>query len=204
VVSPRSEYTRSAVVANLAAVYAEAGAQALVLSMGNLDWRRRPAGPPPVERDGGVEPHELVPLSTPSSVDGVSRLQFDQLLDTRGQVVTQGPGIIEAAREVADAVLIDAPALLTTHDAVALLPAVDVVLIVAQYSLTRADEARESGDLLRRFRAPILGIAYTNLPTRERRRAMQDDEPESPPGIVLEHPYDVPPRDPAPTAKLWL
>ena len=117
--------------------------------------------------------------------------------------MTQGPGIVEAAREVADAVLIDAPSLLSTHDAIALLPAVDVVLLVAQYAVTRADEAREAGDLLRRFRAPILGVAYTNTPAREKRPTVEGGEPEAPEGIVID-PYTVPPRDSAPTAKLWL
>ena len=169
VVSPAAEATRSAVVANLAAVYAEAGATALVVSMGDLRVGRSQHSPMPAfEADGELDPQELAPLSTPSPVEGVSRLRFDQLLANRGQVVTHGPAIINAARNVADAVLIDAPSLLRTHDAIALLPAVDVVLVVAQYAVTRSDEGREAGDMLRRFRAPVLGVAFTNVPNRER------------------------------------
>ena len=206
VVSPGSEATRSVVVANLAAVYAEAGWRALVVSMGDLHARRASHSPmPEFENNGEIEPEELAPLSTPSPVEGVSRLRFDQLLASRGQVVTHGPAIITAAREIADAVLIDAPSLLRTHDAIALLPAVDVVLVVAQYAVTRSDEAREAGDMLRRFRAPILGVAFTNIPGRDRsHRGEEAEETQtSPSGAVLEG-FDHPQPAPASTARLWL
>jgi Mrp family chromosome partitioning ATPase len=193
------------VVANLAAVYAEAGAHALVVSMGDLHWGQVSNGSPhPFESDAEIDPQELVPLSTPSPVEGVARLQFDQLLTSRGQVVTRGPAIIAAARQVADAVIIDAPPLLHTHDAIALLPAVDLVLVVAQYAVTKSDEARESGDMLRRFRAPVLGVVLTNIPTKEkdpRHRGSEADGHSS--GVVLEG-YDAPEHEPAPTARLWL
>jgi Mrp family chromosome partitioning ATPase len=207
VVSPGAEGTRSAVVANLAAVYAEAGAQALVMTMGNLNFGRPNGTPVQVfEPEGDIDPRALVPLSRPSAVDGVSRLQFDQLLASRGQVVTQGPAIITAARQVADAVLIDAPSLLQAHDAIALLPAVDVVLVVAQYAVTRSDEAREAGDMLRRFRAPLLGVAFTNVPRKERSPQGRGHEPEPPgppTGVVLQG-YDVPRAESAAAARLWL
>jgi Mrp family chromosome partitioning ATPase len=205
VVSPATENTRSAVVANLAAAYAEAGARALVVSMGELQWGHASNGAQPAfETDAEIDPQELVPLSTPSPVEGVAHLQFDQLLTNRGQVVTRGPAIIAAARQVADAVIIDAPPLLRTHDAIALLPAVDVVLVVAQYATTKSDEARESGDMLRRFRAPVLGVVFTNIPSKEKR--LRDGGAEAdghstgdvPPG------YDAPQHEPVPTARLWL
>ncbi len=166
VVSPGVEPTRSAVVANLAAVCAEAGASALVVSVGNLEWRRNGNGSPATARGEEISATDLVPFAEPSAVEGVSRLRFEQLLESRGQVVTQGPAIIAAARQVADFVLVETPSLLMAHDAVALLPAVDVVLVVAQHGLTRSDQAREAGDVLRRFRAPVLGVALTNVPRR--------------------------------------
>ncbi|HTZ10140.1 MAG TPA: hypothetical protein VMB72_13780 [Acidimicrobiales bacterium] len=209
VVSPGSEPSRSAVVANLAAVYAEAGAQALVITMGDLQWGRSLPMRTNADAEAEIVPEDLVPLSTPSAVDGVSRLQFDQLLATRGQVVTQGPAIITAARQVADAVLIDAPALLRSHDAIALMPAVDVVLVVAQHGLTRSDEAREAGDTLRRFRAPVLGVVLTEIPSRERVRRADGNGADAelgpaPAEVVLEQHYE-PPAEPASTgSKLWL
>jgi len=205
VVSPGAESMRSVVVANLAAVYAEAGSQALVVTLGNLQWGRASTSVgPPLDPEGEFDPEDLAPLSTPSAVEGVSRLQFDQVLASRGQVVTQGPAIVTAARQVADAVLIDAPSLLRSHDAIALLPAVDVVLIVAQYAVTRSDEAREAGDMLRRFRAPVLGVALTNIPGRAGGKRLDDSDPtDNPTGVALEG-YDVPRPQSAPTARLWL
>jgi hypothetical protein len=202
VVSPGAEKTRPTVVANLAAVYAEAGARALVVTLGDLRWGRGP-GPTPTFEGDEIDPQDLVPLSQPSSVDGVSRLRFDQILGNRGQVVTQGPAIITAARQVADAVLIDAPSLLSTHDAIALLPAVDVVLVVAQYAVTRSDEGRESGDILRRFRAPVLGVVFTNVPSRERSPRGKGTEPEGSGDVVLES-YTISEREPASSSGLWL
>ncbi len=201
VVSPAFEATRSSVVANLAAVSAEGGARALVVSMGDLNWARNASAPlPAFEPNGEVDPQDLVPLSTPSSVEGVTRLQFDQVLSSRGQVVTQGPAIITAARQVADMVLIDAPSLLRSHDAMALLPAVDVVLLVAQYAVTKSDEAREAGDMLRRFRAPVLGVAFTNVPGRVPRVREPDARPDQ---VALEaHPDRRP--EPVASGGLWL
>jgi len=176
VVSPGVEPTRSAVVANLAAVCAEAGGSALVVSIGNLEWRRNGNGSP-ATRVEEITATDLVPFAEPSAVEGVSRLRFEHLLESRGQVVTQGPAIIAAARQVADFVFVETPSLLMAHDAVALLPAVDVVLVVAQHGLTRSDQAREAGDVLRRFRAPVLGVALTNVPRRDRSVRVTGREP---------------------------
>ena len=74
VVSPGVEPTRAAVVANLAAVFAESGAHALVVSIGNLDWRPSGNGSPTMAHGDEIAPSDLVPLSEPSAVEGVSRL----------------------------------------------------------------------------------------------------------------------------------
>ncbi len=167
VVSPGLEPSRSPLVANLAAVYGESGASTLVVSIGNLAWRRSRTVPgPELPPDGNFGPDDIAPRTTQSQVRGVSGLRFDQLLQTRSQVVAQGPSIIEAAREVADVVIVEGPPLLAAHDAIALLPAVDVVLLVAEFAFTKIEQAKEAGDLLRRFRAPVLGVALTNVPRR--------------------------------------
>ncbi len=82
------------------------------------------------------------------------------------------------------------------------------MLVVAQYAMTRADDARESAALLRRFRAPILGVVLTNVPRKGKdlRRARRDLDGRA--GPVLVSPGDAPtepvPVDSAPTARLWL
>ncbi len=203
VVSPAGEPTRSSVVANLAAVFAESGDRALVVSVGNLAWRPGSlAEHPALPRNGEIEPDDLAPLTVPSPVEGVSQLMLDRFLESRGQVVTQGPGILAAARHIADVVLVDAPGLLIAHDAIALLPAVDVVLVVAQHALTKFDQAQESGDVLRRFRAPVLGVVFTNVPTKTKlpRRDKSGPGPIEPVPVAL----DPMPTAPVTGAGLWV
>jgi Mrp family chromosome partitioning ATPase len=128
---------------------------------------------------------------------------LDQFLESRGQVVTQGPGIIAAARQIADVVLVDAPGLLVAHDAIALLPAVDVVLVVAQHAFTKADHAQEAGDVLRRFRAPVLGVVFTNVPNKKKAARGDRNGPEDhgePVTIAL----DPMPTAPVTGAGLWV
>jgi len=203
VVSPGGEPTRSSVVANLAAVFAESGDRALVVSVGNLGWRPASlAEHPALPRNGEIEPDDLAPLTVPSPVEGVSQLMLDRFLESRGQVVTQGPGIVAAARHIADVVLVDAPGLLVAHDAIALLPAVDVVLVVAQHALTKFDQAQESGDVLRRFRAPVLGVVFTNVPSKTKlpRGDRTGPNPVEPVPVAL----DPMPTAPVTGAGLWV
>ena len=51
----------------------------------------------------------------------------------------------------------------SSHDALTLLPAVDAVLVVAEYGVTKADAAGKASDLLHRFGAPVLGVVLTNV-----------------------------------------
>ena len=163
VASAGSEVTRSAVIANLAAAYAETGDRALVVSLGHLGWQAgtdvRAADP-----RAGFEfgPADIVPRSSPTMVAGVRRLSFDMVLESRGQVPAYGPSVLAAAREVADVVLVDGPGLLHSHDALVLLPAVDVVLVVAEAGTTNAPQAKEVSQMLRRVAAPVLGVVFTN------------------------------------------
>jgi hypothetical protein len=204
-VSPGAEPTRPDVVGNLAAVFAEAGARALVVSVGNLGWRAGgvPTRPMPMQ-EGRIDPDDITPLAVPSQIEGVSRLTFDRFLESRGQVVTQGPAIIAAARQVADVVLIDAPGILIAHDAVALLPAVDLVVVVAQYAFTRSDQAQQTGDVLRRFRAPVLGVAFTNIPGKKRRRQKSEAGPGPGPEEPTAVEFEPTPPAPVPAGGLWL
>jgi hypothetical protein len=135
-------------------------------------------------------------------VEGVSQLMLDRFLESRGQVVTQGPGIVAAARHIADVVIVDAPGLLVAHDAIALLPAVDVVLVVAQHAVTKFDQAQESGDVLRRFRAPVLGVVFTNVPTKSKfpRGDKTGPDPVEPVPVAL----DPMPTAPVTGAGLWV
>jgi Mrp family chromosome partitioning ATPase len=93
----------------------------------------------------------------------VSGLAMDQLLANRAQVITHGPSVVSAARDLADMVIVEAPPLLRAHDALGLLPAVDVVLVVAEFGVTTFDNAKKAGALLRRYEAPVLGTVLSNV-----------------------------------------
>lgn len=62
------------------------------------------------------------------------------------------------ARQIADVVLIDTPPILTTSDAILLLSQVDAVVLVARAGKTTAQLAEQSGELLSRQGAPLLGV----------------------------------------------
>jgi Mrp family chromosome partitioning ATPase len=69
---------------------------------------------------------------------------------------------LTSARQDADVVIVDAP-LLAVYDAEALVPAVDVVVVVVQSWWTRVDQATQSGAFLRRIAAPVVGAALTEV-----------------------------------------
>jgi protein-tyrosine kinase len=161
VVSAGTETNRPQVAANFAAVYAEAGQRAVVISTAELG-RGRLAEPTGAVR-GDVEPEDVESRLEPSRIENVLRLPLSDFVDNSGQLVTRAPAVIEAARSVADVIVVEAPPLLAVHHAEALSHAVDVVLLVGECWDTTYDDARRAGDLLRRMDAPVLGIVLTNV-----------------------------------------
>ena len=77
--------------------------------------------------------------------------------------MNRAPGIIRAARDLADVVIVEAPPLLAYHDTEALSQAVDVVLVVGDCDETKLERAKRAGELLRRINAPILGVVLTSV-----------------------------------------
>jgi capsular exopolysaccharide synthesis family protein len=66
---------------------------------------------------------------------------------------------IEEARREADIVLIDTPPLLTSAEVTHLFPMVDAVVVVARAKKTTQELAERAGELLKRLRAPVAGVA---------------------------------------------
>jgi len=161
VVSPGTEDTRAVVAANLGAAFGEAGQRAIVISTADIDSGHRGAralGPPP-----HVTPSELQTELQPSRVPNVARLSLRPFVGNSGQLVTAAPVIMRAAREIADAVIIEVPPLLAVHHGEALMHAVDVVVVVGECGTTTVSHARRAGDLLRRMGAPVLGVVLTQV-----------------------------------------
>jgi succinoglycan biosynthesis transport protein ExoP len=158
---------KTLVVANLAATYAELGKKVIVLS---CDFRRprihRLFGVPndrglsealeagngsPVLR-GHVRSTSLANVQVVPS--GATPESAGELLTSRNMRHALGE-----ARQEADIVLLDTPPILATSDASHLFPQVDTVLVVARVGKTTAEVAERSSELLRRMRAPVVGVA---------------------------------------------
>jgi capsular exopolysaccharide synthesis family protein len=158
---------KTMVVANLAATYAELGKRVLVLS---CDFRRprihRLFGVP---NDQGLSEALEASNGRPvlqghvrsTSLTNVRVVPSGSTPESAGELLTSRnmrDALVEA-RKVADVVLLDTPPVLATSDASHLFPEVDTVLLVARAGKTTAEVAERSSELLRRMRAPVVGIA---------------------------------------------
>lgn len=158
---------KTLVVANLAATYAELGKKVLILS---CDFRR-----PRIHRLFGVpNDHGLSEALEASngrpilrghvrstSLANVRVVPSGDTPESAGELLTSTNmrHALEEARKDADVVLLDTPPVLATSDASHLFPEVDTVLLVARAGKTTAEVAERSSELLRRMRAPVVGIA---------------------------------------------
>ena len=165
VVSPGTEATRPHVAANLAAIYAEAEQSVVVISTGSLDVG---FGHSNGTFSGDIGEREVEAQLEPSILQYVRRLPLSPFMTKSGQLANRAPAILNAARNLADVVIIEVPPLLALHHAEALMHVVDVVLVVAESKFTTFDDARHAGDLLRRMGAPVLGVVLTNVPLNQR------------------------------------
>lgn len=161
---------KTTTVANLAAVHAEAGRSVLVV---DADIRR-----PTIHRLLGVDDERGVTTLGPggylsgalagvvqeSTIPGVKVVAAGPHPPNLGELVARLRDIIEAARPLADVVLVDTPGLLVADDAAALIPAADAVIIVARYSVTRTAAAREMRQLLDRMDLPVIVATLVGVP----------------------------------------
>lgn len=163
VVSPDDEPTRPVVAANLATVCAEADQRVIVASTSEVG-----IGRPVIVSPGGLFTGEIRPVDVEARlertrVENVFRLPLTLFLANSGQLVTRGRELMDAARSVSDAIIIETPSLLSVHHAEALSHAVDVVLVVGECQRTRITDARRASQLLRRMGTPVLGVVLTNV-----------------------------------------
>jgi Mrp family chromosome partitioning ATPase/capsular polysaccharide biosynthesis protein len=141
---------KSTTTANLAVAFAESGASVLVV---NCDFRR-----PTIHRRFAVadEPRRVQDSRVPG-VKIVTNVLQDQRANP-SQVVAAQRHVIAAARGRFDVILLDTAPLLTANDALEVVGAVDLVLLVAQASLTTRDNAQRVTELLGRVDAAMAGV----------------------------------------------
>jgi Mrp family chromosome partitioning ATPase len=176
VVSPGAEESRSLVVSELAAACAEAGQSTLVLESLGLHSAGSASEESGISEE--ITPDELERYIEPSRLHNVSLLSLVRLVGTSGQLLTKGAAIIGAARHLSDIVIIEAPPLLVFHDGEALATIADVVVVVGEFGSTSFEFAKRSGELLRRIDAPVIGVAFTNVPldSKEMRQVLRAED----------------------------
>ena len=150
-------------VTNLAAAFAEAGDKALVITTSDLRQRDQVPDTMVLASVDAELTLDVVEAATRlTEIPGIRSLALSRLIEGPGQLEPRAPAILAAARQLADVVIVDA-ALLAVHDAEALAPEVDLVLVVVQSGWTRVDQATRSGVFLRRISAPVLGAVMTEV-----------------------------------------
>jgi len=153
---------KTTTVANLAAVMAEAGRRVLVLS---LDLRN-----PTVHQHFGLanstglsellsadRGRHLEQVVHETSLPGVSIATSGHDTDHPGALLASVGPLLEAARTLADVVLVDAPPMLTVSDALDLARHTDVTLLVSRLNKTTRAQAQECQRLFRRLGVSALG-----------------------------------------------
>jgi len=147
VVSPGTEASRPRVVANLGATYAESGQRVIIVSTGDLDSGA--AADSDASYAGPVGPDDVRSHLQPSSIANLSMLSLRPFVKNSAQLVNRAAPMFDAARRIAD-----------------------VVLVVGECGATTFDHADETGVQLRRIGAPVLGVVFTEVPVdkSEKRR----------------------------------
>jgi hypothetical protein len=167
VTSPNDEPSRSLVVVNLAAVFAEAGDRVLVATTGGMrtEFEGNGRGPHAWGADSDdTNASDLIAHARPSQIPGVSSLALRNVFKSPSRLALKAGELVEAARDIVDVLLLEAP-LLSTQDGPALLPVADLVVVVSEAWHTTVSEARRTQSLLAQRRPPVLGLAMTNMPS---------------------------------------
>ena len=81
-----------------------------------------------------------------------------------GQLVSRAPALFDAARQVADVVIVEAPPFLAFHHGEAMAHAVDSCSWSGECGVTTFDEADGPGTCSAASSAPVLGVVFTEVP----------------------------------------
>jgi len=163
VVSPGTEPSRGSVVENLAAAFAGAGQRVLVTSTLELPASAQGSAGEDTAL-GEVTASDVKACVETSRLTNVAILRLGHLIPSSGQLLARAPAILNASRQLADVVIVEAPPLLVFHDGEALTSVADVVILIGECGFTGYVQAQRAGDLLKRISAPVLGVALTEVP----------------------------------------
>jgi capsular exopolysaccharide synthesis family protein len=164
VTSPAAGEGKTTTVAHLAAMLAEIGRSVVVIS---ADLRKprvheyfgHPGSPGLVDvlaGTPGAPSFDELDLST--SVRGVRLIPSGPPIENPVPLLEHAGGLIQAARGLADFVLVDTPPLLVANDAADLARHADGVLLVARAGKTPIEAAERSAEQLARLGIPVAGV----------------------------------------------
>ncbi len=172
VTSPGPDEGKTTSVANLATVFGEGGQSVLVV---NCDFRR-----PRIHKyltDEQATPFEVLDAHgeqvVTAQATGIPRVKMVTGIGERDpdanpiEIVGRLHRVVAAARAHFDVIILDTAPFLTTNDAGDLLPAADVVIVVARGGKTKKLGLRRTAELLRRLEANALGVILTGATDSE-------------------------------------
>jgi hypothetical protein len=111
---------------------------------------------------GPLNPTDVENLLGETGIPGVWRLDLRYFVGHPTQVVIRVPEVLTALREIVDVVFLEVPSFLSIHHGEGLTPFADVVLVVAERETTTTNDMRRLSAVLRRLRAPVVGMALTD------------------------------------------
>ena len=160
VVSARPGEGRTTVAVHLAACLAESGKRVLVV---DADVQRprahRLLGVPPGLGLTDLDNDDVARLVRASVVPGVRLLQAGTGSHGVALLPLVLPRVVAAARELADVVVVDCPAMLAGTEAMDAMSNADAALVVCRAGRTSRDDAERAAELLARVRVPVFGVA---------------------------------------------
>ena len=160
---------KTTTAANVAASFAETGKSVLVV---DADLRSPDIHALfNVPQGAGVSDYlinrEAAPLSSyvrPTNVQGVGIITAGTQLQHPESLTSRIEPLINAAREIADIIIVDASPILGASDAFDILPTVDTILLAVRSGRLTEAAAQRVAELLGRFRVPVAGVVVIAAP----------------------------------------
>jgi capsular exopolysaccharide synthesis family protein len=167
ITSAREGEGKTSTIVNLAAAYAEIGKRVLVIDcdLRNPSCHRFldvPLGSGITDLVGSG----LENLARQTKVRNVRLVQAGSDETGHALLAVQLPVHLEAARAMADVVLLDSPPVLSGNEAIDVMAAVDAVLVVARSGRATADQVHRARDIITRMHVPVFGVALVGGPGR--------------------------------------